>query len=236
MAGSLKTTFFNLVKYAANDITSWLTDFNGNMDKIDAAMNQNKTAAQTAQDAVDNLEAEYKSLLTVVNGHTTSIDANEKAIAANTASIDELGNKVNGIVINDNIYFNLNSEEVTNIQEGTITSFGIAGCRVGNNFKGSARWVCNSNSFSNYHRQGNVPLIGKNAYITDLVRITGNPFNIPADKYFLLMTVRNSENSLDVSNDKVIAYISHANYTIFAFASANSEIYNPSAINELCAN
>lgn len=90
MAGTLKTAFYKLAKYAANDITSWLTDFNGNMDKIDTALNQNKTAAQAAQDGVDNLKAEYESLLSLVNGHTKSIEVNEKAIAANRDEIENL--------------------------------------------------------------------------------------------------------------------------------------------------
>lgn len=41
MAGSLRTSNYNLSKYAANDTTSWLVDFNGNMDKIDAQMKAN---------------------------------------------------------------------------------------------------------------------------------------------------------------------------------------------------
>ena len=44
MAGSLKTANYELSKYAPNDITSWLVDFNGNMDKIDAQMKKNADA------------------------------------------------------------------------------------------------------------------------------------------------------------------------------------------------
>ena len=41
MAGSLRTANYDLSKYAPNDVTSWLVDFNGNMDKIDAQMKAN---------------------------------------------------------------------------------------------------------------------------------------------------------------------------------------------------
>lgn len=44
MAGSLRTTNYDLSKYAPGDITSWLVDFNGNMDKIDKQMKANENA------------------------------------------------------------------------------------------------------------------------------------------------------------------------------------------------
>lgn len=218
MAGSLKTKFFNLVKYAANDITSWLTDFNGNMDKIDKAMNQNKTAAQTAQDGVDNLEAEYESLLTVVNGHTTSIDANEKAIAANSASIKKLNSEMNNIVTYDSVVINLNDENVTKIQD-VITIFTISGRRIGNGFVGSNILSTTAGTISTYHRQGSVPGIGEDAYITDMLRITGNPFNLPDGNWYSSTSFLFDGENSGTGFGNVIGYVASSGYTVYGYAS-----------------
>lgn len=223
MAGTLKTTFFNLVKYAANDITSWLTDFNGNMDKIDTAMNQNKTAAQTAQDGVDNLEAEYESLLSVVNGHTTSIDANEKAIAANTASITELRNELNDVAVYDNVAFKKGSEGATIIDDA-ISSFYINGRRIGKDFSGAFSASYIEGELHLYDRQANVPLTD-NAYITDLVRFTGNPFNLIANRWNILNGVFSDRPSSSIGT-VVIAYLADSNYTVVGITSSSATQVN----------
>lgn len=179
MAGSLKTAFYNLVKYAANDITSWLTDFNGNMDKIDTALNQNKTAAQTAQDGVDNLEAEYENVVQTLASHTTSIDNNEKAIAANTASIGELGNEVSKIIIGDYVVFD---DGNLNKVEPLANSFNIWFRRIGNGVQGGGGFSMNTGTTHTYDRQiaGG---IFNDLYCIDIARISGNPLNLPANLY-----------------------------------------------------
>lgn len=211
MAGSLKTAFFNLVKYAANDITTWLTDFNGNMDKIDTAMNQNKTAAQTAQDGVDNLEAEYESLLTVVNEHTTSIDANEKAIAANSASIEEMGNEISGITIGEQISFTTN--DVTKV-EPLITTLNLCGRRIGNYFSGAFLiYHLNKGTLHSYDRMGTGIVEGK--YLTDLIRVSGNPFNLPDNVYTYLRGVRTPNTDYGSYLMSIaIAYLPDSNFTV----------------------
>lgn len=220
MAGSLKTAFFNLVKYAANDITSWLTDFNGNMDKIDTAMNQNKTAAQTAQDGVDNLEAEYESMLTVVNGHTTSIDANEKAIAANSASIDELGEELNKIDIGELIAFGKSTSGVS-IIETLVTNFTLVGRGVGKTFSGSLSCSVNQGNFHVYDREA--VITGNNRYITDLVRITGNPFNL-SDNTWCRMTgyYQYSGEDTKISSYFTVGYVAASGYTVIGYINDNA--------------
>lgn len=221
MAGSLKTTFFNLVKYAANDVTSWLTDFNGNMDKIDAAMNQNKTAAQTAQDAVDNLEAEYESLLTVVNGHTTSIDANEKAIAANAASIVELGDKVNEISIGDLFSFTASSGNISKI-EPLADALNLQLQKVGKFAKVGCNMFFSAGTCHTYDRMGTGLLEG--SYITDIFRLSGNPAGLFPDVWTISSAVANNANNSGTLGFSTFAvcYVSSINATVVGLAATDS--------------
>lgn len=220
MAGSLKTAFFNLVKYAANDITSWLTDFNGNMDKIDAAMNENKTMAQTAQDGVDNLEAEYESLLRVVNGHTTSIDANEKAIAANTASIAELGEEFNKVDIGELVSYGVGASGLSKI-EPLLGDFTLVGRGVGKTFSGAFAYTINQGTFHVYNREAIIG--GINRYVTDLVRITGNPFNL-SDNVWCRMAgfYQYSGEDIKVSSNITIGYVAASGYTVIGYLNSNA--------------
>lgn len=54
MAASQKTTNFELPVYAPTDVTSWLTDFNGAMNKIDAQMKLNEDDATDAKSIAAN--------------------------------------------------------------------------------------------------------------------------------------------------------------------------------------
>lgn len=182
MAGTLKTTNYQLAKYAPDDITSWLTDFNGNMDLIDAGMQANKQAATQAQDGLDNLKAEYSSLLQTVSEHTNSIDANEKAIAANAASIEEMGDEINNIRIGKLVYLDsgftlrdtnvmetVNSVSIQVVGDGIIAEFNF------NTKEGTSHTydavINDDSSFNGYN-------------FTNLFSVNGNPFNLPANKYY----------------------------------------------------
>lgn len=213
MAGSLKTAFFNLVKYAANDITSWLTDFNGNMDKIDAAMNQNKTAAQTAQDAVDNLESEYESLLQVVNGHTTSIDANEKAIAANSSEISELKKDlINPIVITN----------IEPLKSGAAIDPKSYIAKL-------AERIYNATIIGNTSATtiNNISM-GSGEYISPLCFISGNPFSISGKTDFILTAVL-VESTVSQYKGVIAFYNSGVNQTVIGYPVATAQtVYSES--------
>lgn len=228
MAGTLKTTFFKLVKYAANDITSWLTDFNGNMDKIDTALNQNKQAAATAQDGVDNLESEYESLLGVVNGHTTSINSVEKAVQGNTTAIEGLEQDINKIIIGDYIAKKNTDSDVTRI-ENLATYLNMFARRIGTGIQAGGAMEFNPGTMHTYNRQIPSGMLA-NYYVTDIYRITGNPFNLENNNY---CPVNGSIFTLGDNVLKqydglilVIVYISEANYTVIGYASKYSSAIN----------
>lgn len=234
MAGTLKTAFFNLVKYAANDITSWLTDFNGNMDKIDTALNQNKTAVQTAQDALDNLKSGYETVTQTLAQHTTAIDNNEKAIAANSASIAEIEDKVSGITIGEYYRTDNNKADVTKV-ESLCNGITITGRRIGNGIDLHGGIRVNAGTLHIYDRQVNNGVLN-GLYATDLYRISGNPFNLPENSYIPLSfnknTIKNintlSSNVVIDSNELtgVIVYLADSGYTVICVVSSSTTQYN----------
>ena len=178
MAGSLKTTNYQLSKYAPNDITSWLIDFNGNMDLIDAGMESNKQAAETADDKAANAAAGVTALTAAVQVNTANIEANEKAIAANTASIAELGDEVNNVAIGKSI-------NIGNFVKLESLASGISGgiVKVGKNLIANILITINVGTLHSYDKLINA------VYYTYLFAKEGNIFNITPDIPFIVTGV-----------------------------------------------
>lgn len=217
MAGTLKTVFYNLIKYAANDITSWLTDFNGNMDKIDTALNQNKTAVQTAQDGLENLESEYETVVQTLATHTRQIDVNEKAIAENSSSIAELGEEVNAIHVGAQYAGIFGSGASEKTIEPLLEWIDLIIQRVGRFAHGTVSGRLNNGNIHAYDRVGTGNLNGY--YITDLVRITGNPANLEPNTW----SVGTVASGLGNFTGRIaLAYLSDSNFTVFGLAQNNT--------------
>lgn len=69
MSASQKTTNYELPVYAPADVTSWLTDFNGAMNKIDAQMKLNE------DDATDAMSKAANAVSTATAASTTATQA-----------------------------------------------------------------------------------------------------------------------------------------------------------------
>ena len=85
MAGSLSTTNYDLSKYAPNDTTSWLVDFNGNMDKIDAQMKANENGIAGVSGKLSEMGQKVSSL----QSRTTSLE-NDVATLQETTTYNEI--------------------------------------------------------------------------------------------------------------------------------------------------
>lgn len=150
MSASLKTTNYELGIYAPNDVTSWLTDFNGNMNKIDAQMKANSDGVQgnsgdisslggrvtTVENNVEQLELEYESMLNKFVLET--IDA------TNSAN-----------VVSSRVYI---AYLLKLIYSGTL--------------------FCNINKKGN--QLSTINITGGISSFIPLINIAGNPFNYPA--------------------------------------------------------
>lgn len=64
MSATQKTTNYQLPIFVGTDIPSWLTDFNGAMNKIDAAIKGASTTGGVSQNEVDELQEEITQLKT----------------------------------------------------------------------------------------------------------------------------------------------------------------------------
>ena len=142
MAGSLKTANYELSKYAPNDITSWLVDFNGNMDKIDAQMKVNSDAnvgtsgtvsalaqrVSAAETKISDLENEIEvdgNNITELTQKVTSVETEisdlEGKVTANENDINTIETKLNDILKVQTF-----TGPETTIEEGTSKAVNIS--------------------------------------------------------------------------------------------------------------
>lgn len=109
MSASQKTTNYELPVYAPTDVTSWLTDFNGAMNKIDAQMKLNE------DDATDAMSKAANAVSTANAASTTATQA--KTLAEQLqAELDELKAKV---LVYETAGTGLTAQEYDKAQVGT---------------------------------------------------------------------------------------------------------------------
>lgn len=116
MAASLKTTNYELAIYASNDITSWLVDFNGNMNKIDAQMKMNESANTGTKGEIESLKQQTTALDETTKNLQAQVDTIELNVTAKeivTSASSNLTSKhtliyKQGSVVNGNAYWNIN--------------------------------------------------------------------------------------------------------------------------------
>lgn len=109
MSASQKTTNYKLPVYAPTDVTSWLTDFNGAMNKIDAQMKLNE------DDATDAMSKAANAVSTANSASTTATQA--KTLAEQLqAELDTLKAKV---LVYETAGTGLTAQEYDKAQVGT---------------------------------------------------------------------------------------------------------------------
>lgn len=221
MPASGKTSNYQIPIYNPGDTANYLTSYNQGMTIIDTQMKANATAAEQAQDGVNNLESEYESVVQTLSTHTSQIDNNQKAIAANTASIEELENEFNNIAIFDaKVFKSLTDEGVTKI-ESLVQAGAIKGRRIGNNFSGICSVIMTEGTLHSYDRQGNIGN-DANQYITDLFRISGNPFNLIKNKWEWLVGGAIRDTASSITAQFCIGYLEDSGFTVVGVASSAS--------------
>lgn len=128
MAGSLRTANYNLSKYAAGDVTSYLVDFNGNMDKIDRQMKTNADAnAGTAGD-IESIKQDVTALEEKTSKLENKVDTLEQASTTNEIVASKSSNVVSlvnntyktGDLIQGAMYAGINKtgDELSTIEYG----------------------------------------------------------------------------------------------------------------------
>ncbi len=90
MSATGKTTNYDLAIYQPDDVTSWLTDFNGNMEKIDAALKQIADQGGSGGGSVNVVQGTGQSTTDVMSQKATTDALNSKAGTAEIAQKQNL--------------------------------------------------------------------------------------------------------------------------------------------------
>lgn len=213
MATSLQTANYGFGKYAPDDVTSYLTDYNGTMDKIDGAI---KGVSDVANEAKATGDSNLNNIASLSEGLTATNKNVENLGKTQTAQGVEIGNlkeSVNNITIGefkDYIFSSVHST-VASVSGGFRT--------IGNGVQGSIIGYIDSGTYS---PDANV----ENSNVLHVARIAGNVFGLDNMK-------RQTVAGLTLANDKIvdgakyfcIYYNSATNYTYFALIMGESTTF-----------
>lgn len=94
MSASQKTTNYELPVYAPTDVTSWLTDFNGAMNKIDAQMKLNEDDATNAMSEAANAVSTANAASKTANSASTTATQAKTLVEQLQTELNELKAKV----------------------------------------------------------------------------------------------------------------------------------------------
>ena len=75
MSATQKTTNYQLPIFVGTDIPSWLTDFNGAMNKIDEAIKGASTTGGVTQDYVDGIRDELQSNIAQLSKKVNNLES-----------------------------------------------------------------------------------------------------------------------------------------------------------------
>lgn len=82
MSSTNKTTNYELSQFQSNDIPAWLTDYNGDMQKIDAGIHAAKTQAQSAANGVAALQTAVSGKQDALTFDTTPINGSNNPVTS----------------------------------------------------------------------------------------------------------------------------------------------------------
>lgn len=98
MASTNSTSHYNLSQYVSSDKPTYLVDYNGDMQKIDAGIYSAESKASVNEDAIGDLtdlDTTVKTdLVSAVNELKGDVDTNTANIGTNTSNISTLGGNI----------------------------------------------------------------------------------------------------------------------------------------------
>lgn len=169
MATSLQTANYGFGKYAPNDVTSYLTDYNGAMDKIDGAI---KGVANVANEAKATGDSNLNNIASLSQGLTATnknVENLGKALMAQQTEIDNLANDISLIQIGT-----FKDIEFTGSVIGLGTST-LHGRKIGNGIQFTYEQGTGSSQ-----KTTSRSLNGKE--VIDIAYVVGNPFGLTTPK------------------------------------------------------
>ena len=100
MSSTNKTANFNLTQFLGSDVPSWLTDYNGDMAKIDAGMTANQTAAATAQATATGANSKADTAIANAAAVQALIDTPNTGLADRVSDVEGDVNTIQSLIGN----------------------------------------------------------------------------------------------------------------------------------------
>lgn len=118
MPSTNKTNPYELSQFIGSDIPSWLSDYNGDMLKINNAIQAAKTSADDAMSSAGSASSDITALSNTVTGLTENLNTTNQNVTKNTSDISSINSSVSNI--NQNIdslngKVNANSDSIGNL-------------------------------------------------------------------------------------------------------------------------
>lgn len=104
------TENLKLTQFTENDITSWLGNYNNDMQKIDSAYGDLTTTTSVSSAEIKNLQDKVATLETTSATHTDQLSVNTSSIAANALEIQTLETR-------ENAHYNSLTEQIDALSE-----------------------------------------------------------------------------------------------------------------------
>lgn len=225
MATSLQTENYGFGKYAPDDVTSYLTDYNGTMDKIDGAIKGVSDVANEAKATGDSNHNNIASLSEGLTATNKNVENLGKTQTAQQTEIDKLANDVDilkEVKIGNMIY----GDEVNGlVLHSTDQMFTFAARQVGDRINGYLTGIIDAGTYtSNIRRTMHSMNSGEgtiNNYLFAFFSIEGNPFNINGVTAYPCITLKFRAHDVDDVNAETSRgcywYDSSENKTYFGY-------------------
>ena len=190
MPSTNKTNPYELSQFIGSDIPSWLSDYNGDMLKINNAIQEAKTSADDAMSSAGSASSDVNALTITVSNLSESLNSTNQNVTKNTSDIASINSSVSNI--NQNVdslngKVNANSESIGNLTT-QVTNNTQSINTITPAFQNMGKWVTvplsvvepftTTNLNMYYNTYLNLAIINGLAEIPDSYNVTENPFNL----------------------------------------------------------
>lgn len=221
MATSLQTTNYGFGKYAPDDVTSYLTDYNSTMDKIDSAIKGVSDVANEAKATGDSNLNNIAGLSRGLTATNKNVENLGKTQTAQQTEIDDLKNDVAAISIGElkSVAFNASTQG---------TEIYVNARNVGGSAIGSCNFYMAEKTLTNFIA------IESNQNLFAIGQIAGNVFNLKNKVVSRGFCVCGSGEHVQTTFNALLAvglfYNNETNLTYYGFISAESSLAFPGGV------
>lgn len=169
MATSLRTSNYGFGKYAPDDVTSYLTDYNGTMDKIDSTIKGVSDVADEAKATADSNLNNIAGLSQGLTATNKNVENLGKAQTAQGVEIEQLQNAIKAVEIGA-------FKELTFTAAHSTSNMTVRMRKIGNGVQGSFYGTIDAGTYQTDRA------LNEYSSLLDLCYIAGNPFELTTPK------------------------------------------------------